>query len=160
MLLLAFCSISSSDSPLELKLTEGLFQVLVQWQDATISEEKATSLGPCENADDHDVWPGDRVSYISEQEKIGSDDNPLLRLNKIGVVQCVHPSRRTAHVRWYKDPSITIDVEERLIQPTSVSVSLVPLYQDCDTTCEVVSRDVRDSSMCLNLLANRANVPL
>ena len=89
---------------------------LVRWQDCTVTEEKSTDLFPYLNPDDHDVWPGDKVSYIPDE--VPSNDlstgssTETISLQKVGVVQHVDAVERIASVRWFKDPKIKIDGEK------------------------------------------------
>ena len=79
--------------------------VRIQWQDGTISEDLAKDLLPYLNVDDDDVWPGEVVSMKDAEEP---DGGGLLILTMVGVVQTVDAQERTAQVRWFANPSVSV----------------------------------------------------
>ena len=85
--------------------------VRVRWQDGTISDEKATSLISYDNIDDHDAWPGEKVSYRPDEEVLLVEGmKTYRRTRKVGVVQTIDSKDRMARVRWYQDPYIEFDM--------------------------------------------------
>ena len=92
-----------------LQVTSTSTKVMVRWQDWSITEEESVHLFPYLNVDEHDVWPGDRVSLVSEEGPTDVGSAGSIRLNKVGVVQTVNASARIAKVRWYESPEIQVD---------------------------------------------------
>ena len=88
-------------------------KVLVRWQDWSITEEESVNLYSYLNEDEHDVWPGERVSLISEEGPTGEGTAGSIRLRKVGVVQNVNALARTAQVRWYHNPQVEVDDERQ-----------------------------------------------
>ena len=76
-------------------------QVLVEWQNGNTSSEDSTSLDSYLDPDDHDVWPGDKVSLLESEEHLNDNGLDYVRIYKIGVVQSVS-EERIARVRWYE----------------------------------------------------------
>ena len=98
----------------------------VCWQDCSITEEDSAQLFPYLNPDENDVWPGEKVSFVPDEEKLG-DDVPIIRLHKVGVVQSVDARERIARVRWFEGTEIDIDEEEKASQ---YSASKYGILQD------------------------------
>ena len=98
--------------------------VRVQWQDASVSEEVASSLVPYSNIDAYEVWPGEIVS-LKESEESFKDDvfkgSTLAR--KIGVVQSTSAQQRIAIVRWFAVSEIRVyndaTLEKSILLPDS-----------------------------------------
>ena len=82
-------------------------RVTVRWQDCSITEEDSTQLFPYLNTDEHDVWPGQKVSFLPDEEKLGAEV-PIIRLHKVGVVQSVDARERIARVRWFEGTEIDV----------------------------------------------------
>ena len=82
---------------------------MVRWQDCTVTVEKAIDVKPYLNPDEHDVWPGDKVSYISEEAPVDYNTPAAIRIRKIGVVQRVDAAGRIATVRWFKNTDIVVN---------------------------------------------------
>lgn len=96
-----------------LQVTSTSTTALVRWQDCTVTEEISTGLYPYLNPDGHDVWPGDKVSYIPDEVHLkdshtGSSTGTT-RLKKVGVVQYVDAVERIASVGWFDNPDINMD---------------------------------------------------
>ena len=87
-------------------------QVTVRWQDCSITEEDSTQLFPYFEPDQHEVWPGEIVSFIPDEEKLG-DEAPIIRLHKVGVVQSVDARERIARIRWFEGTEVDIDEERK-----------------------------------------------
>ena len=109
-------------------------KVMVQWQDCSITEEKSAQLFPYLNTDENDVWPGQKVSFLPDEEKLG-DDVPIIRLHKVGVVQSVDARERIARVRWFEGTEIDVDEEEKASQYSASKygklldeIAEIPLY--------------------------------
>ncbi|KAF6224498.1 hypothetical protein HO133_011075 [Letharia lupina] len=90
-------------------------KVTVRWQDCSITEDDSAQLFPYLNPDENDVWPGEKVSFLPDEEKMG-DQVPIIRLHKVGVVQSVDARERIARVRWFEGTEIDIDEEEKASQ--------------------------------------------
>jgi len=86
-------------------------KVIVRWQDFSMTEEDSVQLYPYLNPDEHDVWPGDKVSLKAEEEALGGDSARSVRAHKVGVVQTVDPLGRMAQVRWFQDAKIDMEEE-------------------------------------------------
>lgn len=106
----------------------------VCWQNCSITEEDSAELFPYLNPDENDVWPGEKISFVPDEEKLG-DDVPIIRLHKVGVVQSVDARERIARVRWFEGTEIDIDEEEKASQYSASKygklqdeVIEVPLY--------------------------------
>jgi len=79
--------------------------VIVQWQDLTITTEKTINLIPdTEIDDDHAAWPGEIVHTldISPVQHLPGAEFP----SKVGVVQSVDAAERMVQIRWATDASI------------------------------------------------------
>ncbi|KAG8528240.1 uncharacterized protein KY384_007157 [Bacidia gigantensis] len=93
------------------RVTHTKTNVMVQWQDGSISEEAATSLDHYENSDDHDVWPGDKVSFQPDEKRQVDGSSELIITSKVGVVQSVDAESRIAQVHWYEKPNVTLEAQ-------------------------------------------------
>lgn len=108
-------------------------KVMVRWQDCSTTEEDSTQLFYYMNPDHNEVWPGDKVSFILEEEKLG-DEVPIIRIHKVGVAQSVNARERIARIRWFEGTEI--DVDEDKVSQYSASrygklrdeIVEVPLY--------------------------------
>lgn len=96
------------------------FQAMILWQDGTTSDERTVSFDPYDNVDDYDVWPGDRVSYLPSEGHLECNGRPFVHLSKVGIVQSVHSSKRTANVRWFLPCHLVID--DTPIKPMTVAL--------------------------------------
>lgn len=94
-----------------LQVQRTLTKVEVRWQDGTTSESASIELHPYLNSDEHDVWPGERVSLKEEEEHPDGNGPGSLRARRVGVVQSVDAKGRMARVRWYLDACIDMDEE-------------------------------------------------
>ena len=88
-------------------------KAMVRWQDCSSSEEDSVQLLYYMSPDHHDAWPGEKVSFIPDEEKLG-EDVPIIRLHKVGVAQSVNAGERIAHVRWFEGTEIDVDEEKAL----------------------------------------------
>ena len=108
-------------------------KVMVRWQNFSITEEDSTQLFYYMSPDHNDSWPGEKVSFIPDEEKLGNDV-PIIRLHKVGVVQSINAEERIAHVRWFEGTEIDVDEEKVLKYSASRYGKLrdeiveVPLY--------------------------------
>ena len=109
-------------------------KVMVRWQDCSVTEEDSTQLFPYLNPDENDVWPGQKVSFVPDEEKLGREV-PIIRLHRVGVVQSVDARERIARVRWFEGTEIDIDEEEKASQYSASrygklrdDVAEIPLY--------------------------------
>lgn len=91
------------------QITSTTGKAMIRWQDCSVTQETSADLVPYLNPDDNEVWPGGKVSFISEEEKLGGDVPDVIRIRKIGVVQSVNAAERIAAVRWYEDAEIDVD---------------------------------------------------
>ena len=86
-------------------------KVVVQWQDASTSEEEATSLVPYLTIDGHDVWPGEIVTK-NREEVFGHSDRALnnnaANPMQVGVVQWTNANDRLTCVRWFSNPLLMV----------------------------------------------------
>ena len=92
-----------------LQVTSTSTTVMVRWQDCTVTVEKAIDMKPYLNPDEHDVWPGDKVSYIPEEISVDHYAPEAIRICRLGVVQRVDAVGRIASVRWFKDTDIVMN---------------------------------------------------
>ena len=88
-------------------------KVMVRWQDGSSTEENSTQLFYYMSPDENDSWPGEKVSFVPDEEKLGNDI-PIIRLHKVGVVQSVNAGERIAHVRWFEGSEIDVNEEKSL----------------------------------------------
>ena len=108
-------------------------KVMVRWQDCSSTEEDSTQLFYYMSPDQSDAWPGQKISYVPDEEKLGVDV-PIIRLHKVGVAQSVNSGDRIAHVRWFEGTEIDVDEEKALQYSASRYGKLrdevveVPLY--------------------------------
>lgn len=117
-----------------LQVVATITKATVRWQDCSITEEDSIQLFPYLNPDDNDVWPGEKVSFLPDEEKLG-DKVPIVRLHKVGVVQSVDARERIARVRWFEGTEIDVDEEEKASQYSASKygklldeIAEVPLY--------------------------------
>ena len=101
---------------------ETRLKTTVQWQDGSISEQKASSLVPYLDVDGHDVWPGEIVVLKdNESENSSSDNLPpgdtqcYINPEQIGVVQSTDAKERIARVRWFANPMVSIFDDQRSV---------------------------------------------
>ena len=92
-----------------LQVTSTSTTAMIRWQDCTVTVEKAIDIKPYLNPDEHDVWPGDKVSYIPEEAPVDDNTPGAIRIRKVGVVQRVDAAGRIASVRWFKDTDIVMN---------------------------------------------------
>lgn len=85
-----------------------LTKVLVRWQDGSVSEHDSTSLSRSHNLDEHEIWPGDKVSYKPNEILLEDQTSPILRTTHVGVVQTVNAAERMAKVRWFDGAKMDI----------------------------------------------------
>ena len=109
-------------------------KVTVCWQDCSVTEEASAQLFPYLNADEHDLWPGEIVSSIPDEKKLG-DEAPIIRLHKVGVVQSVDARERIARIRWFEGSEVDIDEKEKASKFSDFrygklrdEISVIPLY--------------------------------
>ena len=117
-----------------LEVVKTITKATIRWQDCSITEEVSTQIFPYSNPDVNDVWPGEKVSHIPDEEKLG-DEVPILRLHKVGVVQSVDARERIARVRWFEGTEMDVDEEEKAAQYSASKygslldeISEIPLY--------------------------------
>ncbi|KAJ9631937.1 hypothetical protein H2203_000338 [Taxawa tesnikishii (nom. ined.)] len=78
-------------------------EVVVQWQDCSITTECSTSLVPDAGVDDEDaVYPGELVCTNETTES----ESWIVRPRKVGVVGSVNAEDRMAAVRWFPHASV------------------------------------------------------
>lgn len=97
----------------------------VRWQDGTVSQKMPTNhLVPVVRIGEHDFWPED---YVVEQELEGDAEEQASQHRRMGVVESVDFSARTARVKWLKK-----DREGEHIEPHSradwYELETVPVY--------------------------------
>ena len=92
-----------------LQVTSTTTTAMVQWQDCNVSIENAIDLKPYLNPDEHDVWPGDKVSYIPGEVQPDDSTSGAIRISKVGVIQRVAAASRIANVRWFNNAGIEMD---------------------------------------------------
>lgn len=92
-----------------LQVTGTSTKALVRWQDCTCTVEKSNELYPYLNNDEHDVWPGDKVSFKPDEEQLYGNNLGAVRVHKAGVVQSVDAIARIAIIRWYQGAQIDIE---------------------------------------------------
>ncbi|KAL1388876.1 hypothetical protein HDK64DRAFT_337601 [Phyllosticta capitalensis] len=82
---------------------------IVQWQDLSVTEDKATDLLPDPVDDDDQVWPGEVVITNDKKEQDPANqsaENWYTEPAKVGVVQTVDGTERMATVKWFPDASV------------------------------------------------------
>ena len=89
-----------------LQITSTETKALVRWQDCSLTEEYSSQLFPYLNVDEHDVWPGEKVSFKSHEEQLDKSHPDLIKARKVGVVQSVDAEQRIAHVIWFNHADI------------------------------------------------------
>ena len=85
--------------------------VTVQWQDLTITNERAVDLIPDAAIDDaHAAWPGEIAHTLDMTARPEMDS--LYTPGKVGVIQCVKADERMAAVRWCSGARVTYSKSE------------------------------------------------
>ncbi|TKA34298.1 hypothetical protein B0A50_00278 [Salinomyces thailandicus] len=80
-------------------------EVIVQWQDLSISQERSIDLVPDPSIDDeHAAWPGE-IAHTLDIRPV-PDMPSVEQPGKVGVVQTVHAGERMAKIRWAPDAVI------------------------------------------------------
>lgn len=99
--------------------------VTVQWQDLTITNERAVDLIPDAAIDDaHAAWPGEIAHTLdmTARPEMGSLYTP----GKVGVIQCVKADERMAAVRWCSAARVAYSKsEDNPADPSGVTSQLV-----------------------------------
>lgn len=83
-------------------------KALVRWQDFSCTEVDSTSLIPYLYVDEHDVWPGEKVSFKPDEVLPGAFPG-MMRTCAVGVVQTVDAAQRLSLVRWFEGATIDLD---------------------------------------------------
>ena len=96
-----------------LRVTDLRTTCLIRWQDGSISTHSSDSLFPIATPDERDVFPGDRVSFLPDEEPLKESPIPTLRTCTVGVVQSVDALERMATVRWFKETQMDLDAEHK-----------------------------------------------
>lgn len=91
-----------------LQVTGTSTKAMIRWQDRTITEVESIELYPYLNVDEHDVWPGEKISFKPDEEQLSESSPSAVRVHKAGVVQSVDAVGRIANVRWYEGAQIDI----------------------------------------------------
>ncbi|MCJ1392673.1 hypothetical protein MMC18_005543 [Xylographa bjoerkii] len=99
-------------------ITRTKTMITVQWQDASTSDVVSTCVVPYLNVDDHDVWPGELVSFkvnivedgtLEDRDLEMNEGSPgVTNLKNVGVVQSADATERLAKVRWFADSRVSI----------------------------------------------------
>jgi ubiquitin-conjugating enzyme E2 O len=99
--------------------------VTVQWQDLTITNERAVDLIPDAAIDDvHAAWPGEIAHTLDLTARPEMDS--LYTPGKVGVIQCVKADERMAAVRWCSAARVTYSKsEDNPADPSGVTSQLV-----------------------------------
>lgn len=78
--------------------------VVIQWQDLTITTERSIDLVPDGSIDDeHAAWPGEIAHSLALRPVAGMEN--VEQPEKVGVIQAVNSAERMAKVKW--SPSST-----------------------------------------------------
>ena len=111
-------------------------EVIVQWQDLSISTESSTDLIQDPGEDEDDLLPGEVV--CTHAHSLGSETGFAIQPEKVGIVQKVDPRDRIAQVRWCANGLVQLSNDvDRSRLPTTVigtpdktvdSVSLYDIY--------------------------------
>lgn len=84
--------------------------VVIQWQDLSISTERSTDVVPDIVIDnDHDAWPGE-IAHPLELVDV-PDVAGVQAASKVGVVQSVNDVERMAKIRWCPQASLQYSVD-------------------------------------------------
>jgi ubiquitin-conjugating enzyme E2 O len=99
--------------------------VTVQWQDLTVTTERAVDLIPDAAIDDaHAAWPGEIAHTLDMTARPEMDS--LYTPGKVGVIQCVKADERMAAVRWCSAARVTYSKSEQDSEdPSGVTSQLV-----------------------------------
>ena len=103
---------------------------LVQWQDGSFTKQETISLDACIDPDQHDVWPGDTISYVPDEQTFFENGNELVRSSTVGVVQSVNSRDRIANIRWYKQSIVEMNVDKTIRLSRSVFGPIGETYSD------------------------------
>ncbi|KAK4503693.1 hypothetical protein PRZ48_004608 [Zasmidium cellare] len=86
-------------------------EVVVQWQDLTVTTEKSIDLVPDGNIDDeHAAWPGEIAHSLKLQPVPGMEN--IEQPEKVGIVHAVNAAERMATVKWSPDSYIHYSTDE------------------------------------------------
>ena len=96
-----------------LKIVSTSTTILVQWQDGSISTQHSTSVVQSIDTDDNEVWPGERVSYKPDENRLDEGLVPMIRCPTVGIVQSVNAEERLARVRWFDEAVINVDADHK-----------------------------------------------
>ncbi|KAI7057964.1 hypothetical protein KC352_g44116, partial [Hortaea werneckii] len=85
--------------------------VMVQWQDLSITREKSVELVPDSSIDDeHAAWPGEIAHTLDVRPVEGMER--IEQPGRVGVVQTVDSEERMAKVRWADDAVVQYTTAE------------------------------------------------
>lgn len=98
-------------------------EVVVQWQDLTVTSHRSIDLIPEGGVDDeHEAWPGE-YAHLHDLRPL-QDSPDIKQARKVGIVQKVNASDRMATMRWCPDACLQysedVDSEENLELVTGV----------------------------------------
>ena len=108
--------------------------LVIEWQNGIRTLESACDLEPYQDIDDHDVWPGDKISHQEYEQAFSEDGTDFIRMKKIGVVQSVS-KERTARVRWFEVSPLSSNI----CRPLGVLSKLLALKLGADSSSSYVS---------------------
>lgn len=103
----------------------------IQWQDQSVTKEKAMDLVPYWNVDEHDAYPGEIVFAKEQMEQIdGSSEHTgdVLKPKRVGVVQTLNAKERVAKVRWFE--GTTLEVLDNAILPGTTTGTITSTVED------------------------------
>ncbi|GAB7337808.1 hypothetical protein MBLNU457_4216t3 [Dothideomycetes sp. NU457] len=112
--------------------------LVVQWQDLSITVESSTELIPDDAEDVNIVYPGEII--CTQSHKCGPETDYTIKPDRVGIVQAVNPSDRIADVRWYPEARMNFIGDDARV-PTST------LGRPAEETESVSLYDIRAPSV-------------
>ncbi|KAF2169305.1 hypothetical protein M409DRAFT_52563 [Zasmidium cellare ATCC 36951] len=107
-------------------------EVVVQWQDLTITTDRSIDLVPDGNIDDeHAAWPSEITHSLNLQPVLGMDG--IEQPEKVGIVHAVNAAERMATVKWSPDSYIHYSGDaddEGEIRPIVAHAIRTPVFEE------------------------------
>lgn len=95
------------------EITSTRTNILVRWQDGSVSEHDSNTLVPMIDLTKYEAWPGRKVSFKPEETSREMNGDKYILAKMIGVIQTVNPAERLATVRWFDGARMDLDAFSR-----------------------------------------------
>ena len=98
--------------------------ILVQWQDLTVTRERSVDLVPETGIDDeHDAWPGEIAHPVDLEPVPGMPD--VQQAKRVGIIQSVNATERMAKVKWCPEACVQYSIIDSIRSSVTGVVGIV-----------------------------------